>query len=101
MTQLLHKGVSFVWSESKERSFNELRERLVSAPVLAMPVPEKDYTVYTDASRVCFGCVLMQEDHVIAYGSRQLRPQFAQKLAVRSKKEKKKEKPWNTPTHQN
>ena len=39
-----------------------------------MPKPDVEYSVYTDASRVGLGCVLMQEKHVIAYASRQLRP---------------------------
>ncbi|KAJ1692761.1 hypothetical protein LUZ63_009459 [Rhynchospora breviuscula] len=73
MTQLLHKGTPFKWSEKQDKSFQELKNRLVSAPVLTLPLPDKDYTVYTDASRNGLGCVLMQEDHVIAYGSRQLR----------------------------
>ncbi|WVZ52437.1 hypothetical protein U9M48_003492 [Paspalum notatum var. saurae] len=52
---------------------NVLKEKLVSAPVLALPEPGKHFTVYSDASRVGLGCVLMQEGRVIAYASRQLR----------------------------
>ncbi|XP_078148594.1 uncharacterized protein LOC144544050 [Carex rostrata] len=74
LTELLHKGVKFEWGESQEKSFEELKSRLVSAPILAMPVVGKDYTVFTDASRSGLGCVLMQDGHVIAYASRQLRP---------------------------
>lgn len=74
LTELLHKGVKFIWGEKQERSFEELKSRLVSAPILTMPITGKDYTVFTDASRMGLGCVLMQEDQVIAYASRQLRP---------------------------
>ena len=74
LTELLHKGVKFVWGEKQERSFEELKSRLISAPILTMPITGKDYTVFTDASRAGLGCVLMQEDQVIAYASRQLRP---------------------------
>ncbi|KAJ3684443.1 hypothetical protein LUZ61_013607 [Rhynchospora tenuis] len=74
LTELLHKDVKFVWDERQEKSFQELKDRLVTAPVLAMPVSGQDYIVYTDASKLGLGCVLMQDKHVIAYGSRQLRP---------------------------
>ncbi|KAJ4818476.1 polyprotein [Rhynchospora pubera] len=74
LTQLLHKDVPFVWGSEQEASFQELKKRLVSAPILVMPVQGKDFDLYTDASRLGLGCVLMQDGHVIAYGSRQLRP---------------------------
>ncbi|KAJ1684802.1 hypothetical protein LUZ63_016192 [Rhynchospora breviuscula] len=74
MTQLLHKGVNFEWTPARQKSFEELKQRLVTAPVLAMPVPGAGYVVNTDASRYGLGCVLMQDDRVIAYASRQLRP---------------------------
>ncbi|KAJ3700836.1 hypothetical protein LUZ61_004541 [Rhynchospora tenuis] len=74
LTQLLKKDNGFVWEESQERSFQELKERLVSAPILVMPIMGRDYIVYTDASKLGLGCVLTQDGHVIAYGSRQLRP---------------------------
>jgi hypothetical protein len=43
------------------------------APVLTMPDMEKLFLIYCDTSRQCLGCVLMQDDHVVAYASRQLR----------------------------
>ena len=73
LTKLLHKGVKFEWGTTQDQSFQELKNRLVSAPVLAMPITDEEYTVYTDASGSGLGCVLMQKDHVIAYASRQLR----------------------------
>jgi hypothetical protein len=45
----------------------------VNAPILALPKNGKRFIVYTDASRIGLGSVLMQEGRVIAYGSRQLR----------------------------
>ncbi|KAK4384472.1 Retrovirus-related Pol polyprotein from transposon [Sesamum angolense] len=55
-------------------SFEELKKRLTSAPILALPSGDGGYVVYTDASRQGLGCVLMQHGKVIAYASRQLRP---------------------------
>ncbi|KAL0409677.1 UNVERIFIED_CONTAM: Transposon Tf2-11 polyprotein [Sesamum radiatum] len=56
------------------QSFEELKRRLTSAPILALPSGDGGYVVYTDASRQGLGCVLMQHGKVIAYASRQLRP---------------------------
>ena len=73
MTKLLRKNVPFVWDDKCEKSFQTLKEKLTTAPVLAVPEPGKDYTVYCDPSKHGLGCVLMQERKVISYGSRQLR----------------------------
>ena len=47
---------------------------LVEAPVLTQPTSGKEYTLYSDASGIGLGCVLMQDGKVVAYGSRQLKP---------------------------
>ena len=73
MSQLTQKGVKFQWSDACERSFCTLKDRLVTAPVLTLPEPGKRFTIYSDASRVGLGCVLMQDGKVIAYASRQLK----------------------------
>jgi hypothetical protein len=73
LTRLLEKGVLFVWSSDCEVSYQTLKNKLVSAPILALLDSGKHFTVYTDASRIGLGCVWMQEGRVIAYGSRQLR----------------------------
>ena len=77
LTKLTRKGVPYVWSPQCELSFQELKNRLVSAPVLTLPVSNKGYVVYSDASHVGLGCVLMQDRKVVAYASRQLRPHEA------------------------
>jgi ribonuclease HI len=74
MTELLKKGVKFVWDEKCENAFQTLKQYLTSAPVLAQPDNSKPYEVYCDASGTGLGCVLMQENRVIAYASRALRP---------------------------
>ena len=73
LTRLTKKGVDFVWSEECEKSFEELKERLITAPVLVSPDSSGGLTVYTDASMRGLGCVLMQHGKVIAYASRQLK----------------------------
>jgi hypothetical protein len=74
MTELLKKGVKFVWSEACEKAFHSLRQHLTSAPVLVQLDNSKPFEVFCDASGTGLGCVLMQEGRVIAYASRALRP---------------------------
>ena len=70
LTKLTRKEVRFVWSEECEASFRELKERLTSALVLALPSGIEGFVVYSDASKRGLGCVLMQHGRVIAYASR-------------------------------
>nr|ABA97610.1 retrotransposon protein, putative, Ty3-gypsy subclass [Oryza sativa Japonica Group] len=74
MTQLLKKEKKFVWSEQCQESFEQLKEKLTSAPILVLPNIRKDFVIYCDASRQGLGGVLMQDGKVVAYASRQLRP---------------------------
>ena len=73
LTKLTRKEVRFVWSEECDESFRELKERLTSAPVLALPSETEGFVVYSDASKRGLGCVLMQHGRVITYASRQLK----------------------------
>jgi hypothetical protein len=73
MTLLLEKGKEFKWDEKCQDSFEQLKKRLMSPPVLVMPDLQKGFDIYCDACGQGLGCVLMQEGHVIAYASRQLR----------------------------
>ncbi|GJW50942.1 reverse transcriptase [Tanacetum coccineum] len=70
----MRKGEKFVWNEEREKSFEELKMRLVSSPVLTLPSGIGGYQIYSDASKKGLGCVLMQHVKVIAYASRQLKP---------------------------
>jgi hypothetical protein len=74
MTKLLKKGVKFEWSQKCEDVFHALRQHLTIAPVLAQPNNTKSFDVYCDASGTRLGCVLMQDNRVLAYASRALRP---------------------------
>ena len=73
LTKLIRKEEKFIWSEACQNSFDELKQRLTTAPVLTLPSGSEGFTVYCDASRQGLGCVLMQRDRVIAYASRQLK----------------------------
>jgi len=82
LTALTHKDpasggiVQFKWSPDCEKAFKDLKEKLVSAPVLCPPDLSKQFFVWTDASLLGFGAVIEQLDeegqrHPIAYASRQ------------------------------
>jgi hypothetical protein len=73
MTELLAKGNTFEWTPRHETSFQELKKRLTTTPVLTMPDMEKPFSIYCDVSGQGLGCVLMQDGHVVAYASRKLR----------------------------
>jgi hypothetical protein len=73
ITKLLEKDKQFKWTPACEASFQELKKRLNTAPVLVMPDMEKPFSIYCDASGQGLGCVLMQDGHVVAYASRRLR----------------------------
>jgi hypothetical protein len=62
----LEKGKEFKWDEACQKCFDELKEKLTTAPVLIMPDIHKGFDVYCDASHLGLGCVLMQEEKVIA-----------------------------------
>jgi hypothetical protein len=51
MTSLLEKGKEFKWTWECQESFNQLRFKLMAAPVLIMPDLQKSFDIYCDASR--------------------------------------------------
>ena len=68
LTRLTRNNAKFQWDDDCEKSFQELKACLTSAPVLTLPSGNEEFVVYSDASRQELGCVLMQ---VVAYASRQ------------------------------
>ena len=75
---LTKENVPFVWNSMHQTSFNRLKAVLTTAPVLKLADPTKEYYVFTDASNVAIGAVLMQnyDDvyHPVAFFSRKLKP---------------------------
>lgn len=74
LTNLLKKGVIFVWTSEHDIAFCTLKEALVSAPVLALPDLTKPFVIETDASDKGIGAVLQQGGHPVAFVSRALGP---------------------------
>ncbi|GJT33105.1 putative reverse transcriptase domain-containing protein [Tanacetum coccineum] len=73
MTKLTQKNVKFNWGEKEEAVFQLLKQKLCSAPILALLKGSEDFVVYCDASHKGLGAVLMQREKVMAYASRQLK----------------------------
>jgi hypothetical protein len=73
LTALTRKNACFLWMDECEQSFQDLKQRLVTAPILTLPLESCGFIIYNDASRKGLGCVLMQNDKVVAYASRQFK----------------------------
>ncbi|GKB55271.1 putative reverse transcriptase domain-containing protein, partial [Tanacetum coccineum] len=71
-TKLTQKKVKFIWGDKQEVAFQLLKQKLCSAPILALPKGSEDFIAYCDALIKGLGDVLMQKEKVIAYASRQL-----------------------------
>nr|GEX55896.1 putative reverse transcriptase domain-containing protein [Tanacetum cinerariifolium] len=63
----------FDWGEREENVFQLIKQKLCSAPILALLEGSEDFMVYCDASQKGLGAVLMQREKAIAYASRQLK----------------------------
>ncbi|GJT16037.1 putative reverse transcriptase domain-containing protein [Tanacetum coccineum] len=59
--------------DKREAAFQTLKDKLCSAPILALPLGAENFIVYSDVSHKGLGAVLMQNKKVIAYASQQLK----------------------------
>nr|XP_004515974.1 uncharacterized protein LOC101489513 [Cicer arietinum] len=73
LTKLTRKGELFVWDTHRENSFQELKKRLSSAPILVLSDLSEPFIIYCDAYGSGLGGVLMQDGKVVAYASRKLK----------------------------
>ncbi|GJX89736.1 reverse transcriptase domain-containing protein [Tanacetum coccineum] len=73
LTKLTQKNNKYEWGSEEEEAFQTLKQKLCSAPILALPEGTKDFMMYYDASLKGYGAVLIQREKVIAYASRQLK----------------------------
>ncbi|GKC01597.1 putative reverse transcriptase domain-containing protein [Tanacetum coccineum] len=62
ITKLTQKGIKFDWGEKEENAFQLIKQKLCSAPILALPEGSEDFVVYCDASHKGLGAVLMQRE---------------------------------------
>ncbi|GJU78515.1 putative reverse transcriptase domain-containing protein [Tanacetum coccineum] len=73
MTKLVQKKIAFEWGDKQEAAFQTLKNKLCCAPILALPQGAENFIVYYDASHKGLSAVLMKNEKVIAYASRQLK----------------------------
>jgi hypothetical protein len=77
LSALTSEKSPFVWGPAEQQSFEELKSRLISAPILAHPDFQREFILYTDASMRAVGAVLAQKDEqgreqVVQYLSRKM-----------------------------
>nr|GEU70893.1 putative reverse transcriptase domain-containing protein [Tanacetum cinerariifolium] len=73
MTKLTQKKVQFDWGDKQEATFQIIKQKLCSAPILALPEISKDFIIYCDISIKGLGAVLIQKKKVIDYVLQQLK----------------------------
>ncbi|GKA66935.1 putative reverse transcriptase domain-containing protein [Tanacetum coccineum] len=64
MTKLTQKKVAFQWADKQEATFQTLKNKLCSAPILAIPQGSENFILYCDASHKGLGAVMMQNKKV-------------------------------------
>ncbi|GJS33521.1 putative reverse transcriptase domain-containing protein [Tanacetum coccineum] len=74
MDLMNRKNKKYIWGKDQESAFQLLKQKLCEALILALPKGNDDFVVYCDASHQGLGAVLMKRVKVIAYASRQLKP---------------------------
>jgi len=73
LTQFTKNGQTFVWTKKCDNGFQELKKRLTTSLILALPYPTRYSMIFCDASKMGLRCVPMQDRRVVVYASRQLR----------------------------
>ncbi|KAI3669068.1 hypothetical protein L6452_40289 [Arctium lappa] len=73
LTDLTRNNMKFVWTDTQDKDFRTLQKKLCEAPILSVLEEMKDFVIYSDASKMGLGYVLMKRGKLIAYASRQLK----------------------------
>lgn len=76
LSELTKKSSAWKWTEAQQASYENLKQALITTPVLKQNDPSKPYILRTDASKYALGAVLLQgagaEEHPIEYASRMM-----------------------------
>nr|GFA76835.1 putative reverse transcriptase domain-containing protein [Tanacetum cinerariifolium] len=90
MTKLTQKKVMFDWGDKQEAAFQLLKQKLCSAPILALPEGAKDFVAYCDASHKGLGDVLMQREKTKARKPENLKKEDVGGMLIENSKDPKK-----------
>jgi len=74
LTALTSKKVKFKWTDVEQRAFDTMKRIMARETLLAYPDFNKEFHIYTDASKVQLGAVIVQDNRPIAFFSRKLNP---------------------------
>ena len=72
LNELVKKNVGFIWGDAQEHAFNELKDKLCNAPLLALLNFDKTFEIEYDASGIGIIAVLMQNQRPLMYFSEKL-----------------------------
>ena len=72
LIEIVKRSVGFKWNDEQDEAFNLLKDKLCSAPILALPDFMRAFKVECDALGIGIGVVLMQDRRPIAYFSEKL-----------------------------
>ena len=70
LRKLTRKNTEFVWSPECEKSFQEVKQKLTTAPILVYFDPSKELVLHVDSSKDGVGAVVMQDGRPVEYASR-------------------------------
>ncbi|GJY94571.1 putative reverse transcriptase domain-containing protein [Tanacetum coccineum] len=87
MTKLTQKGVKFDWGNKQEAAFQPLKQKLCSAPILALPEGSEDFIAYCDASKKGLGAVLMQRENTEVRKSENIKKEDVGGILVENSKD--------------
>ncbi|GJT56710.1 putative reverse transcriptase domain-containing protein [Tanacetum coccineum] len=90
MTKLTQKGVKFDWGDKQEAAFQLIKQKLCSAPILALPEGSKDFIVYCDASIKGLGAMLMQREKTEARKPKNIKNEDVGGMLIENSKDPKK-----------
>ena len=72
LTKLTGKNTPYVWGKEQQKAFEDIRMTMARETILAFPDFTKPFHIYTDASNIALGAVIMQEDRPLAFYSRKM-----------------------------
>ncbi|KAG9454329.1 hypothetical protein H6P81_007233 [Aristolochia fimbriata] len=72
LNEVVKRTIAFKWGKEHEDAFNNLKQKLCTAPVLSLPDFSKTFEIECDASGIGIGAILMQGNRPIAYFSEKL-----------------------------